>query len=97
MANPGPKFWRGCLQVIGYNCKAWSNDIAMSIAEIISAVQALPQDEKRKVTQTLLEDPAREEPEALFQNGHVNPVHTPEFAPHAASRPSRLLAEDAKL
>ena len=69
----------------------------MSITEIISAARALTQDERRELAQTLLQDLANEEPEAVFQNGHVYPIYTPDFAPNAASQLAQFLDEDAKL
>ena len=68
----------------------------MSITEIISATRALTQDEKRKLAQTLLEELANES-EAVFQDGHVYPIYTPEFAPNAASQLAQLLEADEKL
>jgi len=68
----------------------------MSITEIISAARALTKDERRKLAQTLLEDLANEEPETVFQDGHVFPIYTPEFAPNVASQLAQILEEDAK-
>jgi hypothetical protein len=67
----------------------------MSIAEIISAARELTSEEKRKVAQTLLEDLANEEPEAMFREGQVYHIYTPEFAPGAAAQLAELLKEDA--
>ena len=68
----------------------------MSVAEIISAARALTRDEKRTVAQTLLEDLANEELEAVFREGHVYHIYTPEFGPDAVSQLAQVLEEDAK-
>ncbi len=67
----------------------------MSIAEIISAARALNSDEKRRLAQTLLEELENNEPEAMFKEGHVFHIYTPEFAPGAAAQLAELLKEDA--
>ena len=67
----------------------------MSIAEILSVARSLPPDEKRQLTQALIEDLANNEPEAMFKEGHVFTVYTPEFAPGAVSELAQLLKEDA--
>lgn len=67
----------------------------MSIAEIMSAARELPVDEKRKLAQTLLEDLANGEPEAMFREGHVYHIYTPEFAPGTAAQLAELLKEDS--
>ncbi len=68
----------------------------MSIAEIISAARALPQDDKRKLAQTLLDDLAIGEPEAAFREGHVYHVYTPEFGPDAVSKLAKVLEDHKK-
>ena len=63
----------------------------MSITEIISAGRELPQDEKRKLAQALLDDLANEEAEAMFPEGHVYHIYTPEFGPDAVSKLAEVL------
>ena len=67
----------------------------MSIAEIISAARALPIDEKRELAQTLLDDLDNEDAKAMFPEGHVYHIYTPEFAPGTAAQLAELLKEDA--
>ena len=66
----------------------------MSIAEIIPAVRALSRGEKFQLAQLLLEDLAGEELPALFKEGQVYPIYTPEYAPDAAAQLAQLLRED---
>ncbi len=66
----------------------------MSIAEIIPAVRALSRGEKFQLAQMLLEDLAREELPAMFKEGQVYPIYTPEYAPNAAAQLAQLLKED---
>ena len=69
----------------------------MSITEVISAARALSRDERHKLAQTLLEDLANEEAEAMFQGKRVYHIYTPEFAPEAVAQLAQLLEEDAEL
>ncbi len=66
----------------------------MSITEIIPAVQALSRGEKFQLAQMLLEDLAREELPAIFKEGQVYPIYTPEYAPDAAAQLAQLLKEE---
>ena len=66
----------------------------MSIAEIIPAVRALSRGEKFQLAQMLLEDLAREELPAMFKEGQVYPIYTPEYAPGAAAQLAQLLMEE---
>jgi hypothetical protein len=64
----------------------------MSIAEIIPAVRALSRAEKVQLAQMLLEDLGIEK--AMFKEGQVYPIYTPEYAPNAAAQLAKLLAEE---
>lgn len=66
----------------------------MSITEIIHAVQALSRSEKFQLAHLLLEDLAREELPAVFKEGQVYPIHTPEYALGAAAQLAQLLGEE---
>ena len=66
----------------------------MSIAEIIPAVRALSRGEKFQLAQLLLEDLAGEELPALFKEGQVYPIYTPEYAPGAAAQLAQVLREE---
>jgi hypothetical protein len=66
----------------------------MSIAEIIPAVRALSRGEKFQLAQMLLEDLAREELPAMFKDGQVYPIYTPEYAPDAAAQLAQVLMEE---
>ena len=68
----------------------------MSITELASAARALSLDERRELAQTLLEDLAKEEAEAMFRGRRVYHVYTPEFAPNAVAQMALVLKEDAK-
>ena len=68
----------------------------MSTAEIISAARALPQDEKRKLAQTSLEDLANEEAEEMFRGRRDFHIYTPEFGPNVVAQLAKLLEEAAK-
>jgi hypothetical protein len=69
-------------------------EAAMSIAEIIPAVRALSRGEKFQLAQLLLEDLASEELPAMFKEGQVFPIYTPEYAPDAAAQLAQLLKEE---
>jgi hypothetical protein len=66
----------------------------MSIAEIIPAVRALSRGEKFQLAQILLADLAEEDPSAMFKEGQVYPIYTPEYAPEAAAQLAQVLRED---
>ena len=66
----------------------------MSIIEIIPAVRGLSRGEKFQLAQMLLEDLAREEVPAMFKEGQVYPIYTPEYAPDAAAQLAQLLKEE---
>jgi len=66
----------------------------MSIAEIIPSFRALSRSDKFQLAQLLLEDLAREESPALFKEGRVYPIYTPEYAPNAAAQLAQLLMEE---
>jgi hypothetical protein len=66
----------------------------MSITEIIPAVRALSRGEKFQLAQMLLEDLAREELPALFKEGQIYPIYTPEYAPAAAAQLAKALTEE---
>ena len=71
----------------------------MSIAEIYSAVRALSRDEKLQLaemlTQMLFEDLAlANEEKAMFKEGQVYPIYTPEYAANAAAQLAQLLNEE---
>ena len=66
----------------------------MLIAEIIPAVRALSRGEKFQLAQMLLEDLATEELPAMFKEGQVYPIYTPEYAPGAAAQLAQLLKEE---
>ena len=66
----------------------------MLMAEIISAVRALSRSEKFQIAQMLLDDLASEELPALFKEGHIFPIHTPEYAPGAAAQLAQALREE---
>jgi hypothetical protein len=42
----------------------------------------------------LLEDLASEESRAVFMEGHVFPIYTPEYAPDAATQLAKALMEE---
>jgi hypothetical protein len=65
----------------------------MSMAEIIPAVRALSRSEKFQIARMLLDDLAKEEPPPAFPEGHVFPIHTPEYAPDAAAQLAKHAAE----
>ena len=65
----------------------------MSIAEIIPAVRALSRSEKFRIAQVLLDDLAREVLSAVYKEGHVYPIYTPEYAPDAAAQLAQALME----
>ena len=69
-------------------------DASISIAEIIPAIRALSRDEKFQLAQLLLEDLASEELPAMFKEGQVYPIYTPEYAPGAAAQLARVLKEE---
>jgi hypothetical protein len=58
----------------------------MSITEIIPAVRALSRSEKLDLAHMLLEDLATEDQSAVFKEGHVFPIYTPEYVPGAAAQ-----------
>lgn len=64
---------------------------SMSIAEIITAIQALSCGEKRRLVHLLLDDLANEEPQPVFKEGHVYPIYTPEFAPNVATQLAQVI------
>jgi hypothetical protein len=66
----------------------------MSITEIIPAVRALSRGEKFQLAQLLLADLATEEQPALFKEGQVYPIYTPEYAPEATAQLAQLLKEE---
>jgi hypothetical protein len=66
----------------------------MSMAEIIPAVRALSRGEKFQLAQMLLEDLATEELAAMFKEGQVFPIYTPEYSPKAAAQLAQLLREE---
>jgi hypothetical protein len=66
----------------------------MSIAEIIPAVQALSRCEKFELAHLLLKDLAGEEQSAMFKEGQVYPIYTPEYAPGAAAQLAQILKEE---
>jgi hypothetical protein len=66
----------------------------MSITELIPAVRALSRGEEFQLAQLLLEDLAREDLSAMFKEGQVYPIYTPEYAPVAAAQLAQLLKED---
>ena len=66
----------------------------MSIAEIIPAVRALSRSEKFNLAQHLLDDLAKEEMSAVFKEGHVFSIYTPEYASEAATQLAETLKED---
>ncbi len=66
----------------------------MSIAEIIPVVQTLSRGEKFHLAQLLLEDLAKEELPAVFKEGQIYPIYTPEYSPNAAAQLARLLVEE---
>ena len=66
----------------------------MLIAQIIPAVRALSRGEKFQLAQMLLEDLAREELPAMFKEGQVYPIYTPEYAPDAAAQLAQVLKEE---
>jgi hypothetical protein len=66
---------------------------AMSLAELIPAVRALPRSEKYQFARLLLDDLAGEELLAELEQGQECPIYTPEFAPEAVAQLARLLGE----
>lgn len=66
----------------------------MSIADIIPVVRALSRGEKFQLAKMLLEDLAREELPAMFKEGQVYPIYTPEYAPEAAAQLAEVLMEE---
>ena len=66
----------------------------MSIAEIIPAVRELSRGEKFELAQMLLEDLARDELPAMFKEGLVYPIYTPEYVPGAAAQLAQALMEE---
>ena len=65
----------------------------MSIAEIIPAVRALSRSEKFNLAHLLLEDLAKEDLSVVFEEGHVYPIYTPDYAPNAASQLAQAVQE----
>ena len=66
----------------------------MSIVEIIPAVRGLSRGEKFQLAQLLLEDLANEERSAVFKEGQVYPIYTPEYAAGAAAQLAQALMEE---
>ena len=66
----------------------------MLIAEIIPSVRGLSRGEKFQLAQILLQDLASEELPALFREGQVYPIYTPEYAPDAAAQLAQVLREE---
>jgi len=63
----------------------------MSTTEIIPAIRALSRSEKIQLTQILLEDLAKDEVGAIFKEGQVFPIYTPEYASAAAAQLAKVL------
>jgi hypothetical protein len=63
----------------------------MSIADILSAVRALPRSEKCRLARLLLEDLAGEELLSSLEQGQDFPICTPEVTPGAAAQLATLL------
>jgi hypothetical protein len=63
----------------------------MSLAEIFSAVRTLSRGEKFQLAQMLLAELAGEELPAMFKEGQVYPIYTPEYAPGAAAQLAQAL------
>jgi hypothetical protein len=78
----------------GYNPGIKWKEAFMSITEIIHAVRALSRGEKFQLAQLLLEDLATEELPAMFKEGQVFPIYTPEYSPDAAAQLAQLLREE---
>jgi hypothetical protein len=66
----------------------------MSITEIVPAVRALSRGEKFQLVQMVLADLATEELQAMFKEGQVFPIYTPEYAPEAAAQLAKVLTEE---
>lgn len=66
----------------------------MSMAEIIPAVRALSRPEKLQLAQLLLEDLGSEELKAMFKEGQVYPIYTPDYASEAAAQLAKVLKEE---
>jgi hypothetical protein len=66
----------------------------MSITELIPAVRALSRGETFQLAQMLLEDLVGEELPAMFKEGQVYPIYTPEYVPGAAAQLAQLLKEE---
>jgi hypothetical protein len=66
----------------------------MSMAEIIPVVLALSRSEKFQIAQMLLDDLAKEDLPLAFPEGHVFPIHTPQYAPDSAAQLATALLDD---
>jgi len=66
----------------------------MLIADILPEARKLPRQERFRLAQMLLEELATEEISGLFEDGQVFAIHTPSYAPEAASELARVLAKD---
>jgi hypothetical protein len=71
-------------------------EASMSIAEIIPAVRALSRSEKFQLAQLLLQDLAGEELPAMFKEGQVYPIFTPEHAPGVAAQLAQLIKTEER-
>jgi hypothetical protein len=66
----------------------------VSITEIIPAVRALSRSEKFQLAHLLLEDLAQEDLSAVFPQGQVYPIYTPEYSPEAARQLAQALKDE---
>ena len=57
-------------------------------------MRALSRSEKFNLAQMLLEDLASQDLSAVFKEGHVFPIYTPEYAPDAAAQLAGAFKED---
>jgi hypothetical protein len=64
----------------------------MSIAEIVPVVQRLSRSERFQLAKLLIDELAKED-SLGFISGQVFPIHTPEYAPHAATQLAQVLKD----
>ena len=73
------------------------HQLAPRIAAMIPAIRELSRSEKFQVARMLLDDLAGQEPPPMFPEGHVFPIHTPEYSPDAATQLARVLLDEGNV
>jgi hypothetical protein len=65
----------------------------LSIAEIMPVVESLSRAEKLQLARLLIDGLANDETSIVFKEGHVYPIHTPEYSPGAAAQLAQVLKD----